>query len=572
MPYPNFHSCRLADPDRFGEIRRENGAATVDGKSVDHLYGIDGESSELQAIRYPADEWTAEQARSHCTGHDNLEFEAATGRNNTMSTTTNSKQLRRETEDGTDWIVAPVVAQREGVYTYPDGDGGARHEFVPGEELSANADAWNDTPLVLEHPEGPDGRPVSVNHPNADTTEIGEFRNAHPNSDGDALAGEVWFRENEVGTHGGSLQRYIDDLEAQGAGEVSTGYMAGQIETAEGTYDGRRYNFVQRNLQPDHLAVLPGEQTGDCAVADGCGIGVVANHADDTAFRANRALDDGEADVPSQDGGAYAQLGRRVADAIGLGDILAGGRVNAGGESVSDDGAESSGGESAPPSADEDTTKETPMSLDDEEKIDRLVENHAFTREHLEGLGGTECLTRIHEEFAEGDPDGGGDGGSDGGDGDGGDGGDGDGTPSSSADGGSSGADDDDPDEDPNMSEEDLTPDAIREIVQAELDAQTDQVVDAVEQARANERHVELVANSDEYPLDAEDLADMDAAAVEKLADEVDADMTTDTDPRRANYAGTPTGASFDASEASNTTDVPAAGYDTYRENTEGDD
>ncbi len=54
MPYPNEHACRLNDPGKYLKMRRENNAAKVDGKFVDHIYGILATNkSELQAVRYP---------------------------------------------------------------------------------------------------------------------------------------------------------------------------------------------------------------------------------------------------------------------------------------------------------------------------------------------------------------------------------------------------------------------------------------------------------------------------------------------------------------------------------------
>lgn len=79
-PFENEHSCRLMEPGQFDEFRRENGAAEVDGKSVDFIFGVfeDEDDSELQAIRYPLDEgWSEDAARAHCEEQDSIMFEPA---------------------------------------------------------------------------------------------------------------------------------------------------------------------------------------------------------------------------------------------------------------------------------------------------------------------------------------------------------------------------------------------------------------------------------------------------------------------------------------------------------------
>ena len=84
MPYPHEHACRLRDPDEFapGSFRsmtRTNGSKryrVVMGK-LRAKKGPDDPMVE-QTYRYPADAWTAEEARSHCGTHGGRLFEPAT--------------------------------------------------------------------------------------------------------------------------------------------------------------------------------------------------------------------------------------------------------------------------------------------------------------------------------------------------------------------------------------------------------------------------------------------------------------------------------------------------------------
>jgi HK97 family phage prohead protease len=75
-PYPNEHACRLNDPGKYDRLRRRNGDREHDGKKIDVIYGIKDGKSEVQALRYPKEEWTAAAAKAHCKDQDGS-FEAA---------------------------------------------------------------------------------------------------------------------------------------------------------------------------------------------------------------------------------------------------------------------------------------------------------------------------------------------------------------------------------------------------------------------------------------------------------------------------------------------------------------
>jgi hypothetical protein len=77
-PYPNEHACRLVDPAMCDKFRRDNGAQEHNGKKYDVIFGEmkDDKKWVEQAFRYPKDDWTASEAKTHCTDHDGS-FEAA---------------------------------------------------------------------------------------------------------------------------------------------------------------------------------------------------------------------------------------------------------------------------------------------------------------------------------------------------------------------------------------------------------------------------------------------------------------------------------------------------------------
>jgi hypothetical protein len=77
-PYKNEHACRINDPDKYSEIRRENGDREHDGKKYDVIYGKTEDGDwEDQSYRYPNDVWTEDQAKQHCADHNGIEFEPA---------------------------------------------------------------------------------------------------------------------------------------------------------------------------------------------------------------------------------------------------------------------------------------------------------------------------------------------------------------------------------------------------------------------------------------------------------------------------------------------------------------
>ena len=79
-PYPNYHACRILEPDAFDRFRTSS-ETIEDGKAIEILFGRHAESGEwsLTSYRMPAEEWTETEARSFCRAHDGILFEPATG-------------------------------------------------------------------------------------------------------------------------------------------------------------------------------------------------------------------------------------------------------------------------------------------------------------------------------------------------------------------------------------------------------------------------------------------------------------------------------------------------------------
>lgn len=74
MPMPSEHSARIKDPGQYDEFRRENDKF---GEGIHAIWGIKGQGedrkSELQAIRFDAKKFSAEEAKKWLKEH-NIEF------------------------------------------------------------------------------------------------------------------------------------------------------------------------------------------------------------------------------------------------------------------------------------------------------------------------------------------------------------------------------------------------------------------------------------------------------------------------------------------------------------------
>lgn len=130
-PYPNEHAARITDPAKYDEFARDENAG---GPGIDFIYGIVDGNSEIQAIRFDADRFTAAEAREWLAEHEfePIEFEEATGEresdmendekrhvvaveeNDSTVTITLAKEMHDEAvEDvSSDQVVEEVAAER----------------------------------------------------------------------------------------------------------------------------------------------------------------------------------------------------------------------------------------------------------------------------------------------------------------------------------------------------------------------------------------------------------------------------------------------------------------------------
>lgn len=177
-----------------------------------------------------------------------------------LTFTLNSIESRREMHANSEYLIAPVVAVREKVLN---------GWFLPYEEIAAfNGVDWEGRPLPVDHPKR-EGVPVTANLPSVmEADVIGRFHNVYVDATDRALKGEFWIEINRANAHAEG-PAIIERIETNKTLEVSTAYFC-DIEQTEGEFNGEPYYGIQRNLRPDHLALLP-NSIGACSWQDGCG-------------------------------------------------------------------------------------------------------------------------------------------------------------------------------------------------------------------------------------------------------------------------------------------------------------
>lgn len=177
----------------------------------------------------------------------------------TLRSTIATNALREERIGRRAYLVAPVVAVVAGVLN------GA---LLPVEEVDKLPDAWNGRPLVNDHPHNEDGY-MSANAPGVlEGAWLGQVFGAYVEDD--RLKGEAWFDlEMAESVPGGSA--ILNRLRRGEIVETSTAYWC-RIESTEGEFNGKPYSGIQRDIVPDHLAILP-NAVGACSIKDGCGVG-----------------------------------------------------------------------------------------------------------------------------------------------------------------------------------------------------------------------------------------------------------------------------------------------------------
>jgi hypothetical protein len=170
-------------------------------------------------------------------------------------------KARRAVRNGRGYLVCGATLITEGVLNGSRGPG-----LYLAEELARHPAAWDDLPVVVQHPVV-NGAQVSGRRPDVlDKHKVG--RN-YETAFSDRLVANLWFDEEAVRRVEPAL---LGRLERGEKVELSTGLNLRHEPAPEGaTHNGQPYSWVARDLRPDHVAILP-DREGACSVKDGCGV------------------------------------------------------------------------------------------------------------------------------------------------------------------------------------------------------------------------------------------------------------------------------------------------------------
>lgn len=174
--------------------------------------------------------------------------------------TINKSLVRDEEMDGEEYLVAPVVLITQGVHN---------GILYLNEDLKKFPAAWNGAPLVVNHPQDPEGNYISANSPNMAINHVGRvfevLYSEDENGEG-RLKGELWVNKARCAD---ISPECLERLENEEPLEVSTGLWT-EDEIVEGKWNTESYAAIAHNHRPDHLALLP-QDVGACSWEDGAG-------------------------------------------------------------------------------------------------------------------------------------------------------------------------------------------------------------------------------------------------------------------------------------------------------------
>jgi hypothetical protein len=172
-----------------------------------------------------------------------------------------TSEIKMRQFNGIDHIVAPVVMLKVGVI-WPSNS--PMPELVTLESFARSPGAWNNEPVLWDHPPESAGLPGIM-----EQMAFGRVFNAHVEED--RLMAEAWLDPQRAMQLGGHAQRSVERILAGEMQEVSVGAFVEYLMKS-GVFNGKEYGRVWARAFPDHLALLPETDTGACSNEMGCGI------------------------------------------------------------------------------------------------------------------------------------------------------------------------------------------------------------------------------------------------------------------------------------------------------------
>lgn len=271
MPYPNEHAARIVDP---GAFQRESFRRKKLTSGVDAIFAKrkGGTKMEIQAYRFAKEKFTPSEAKEWLKKHnisqtmfevakDEIDEEDGCGGkrkkkfdysdNNNDRTTVKVKRFDvgeitslQETDEGFMRGLARVT--RTGVFYYRNADGTSRRELRHPDDVF-NLDSLNTMKMIPITNLHPENRLVTVD--TAKQLSIG-------------YTGESFIPDGKYVL----MPVVITDREGveaikNGREELSLGYEV-ELDEMPGVYDGVEYDFRQRNIKYNHLAIVDRGRAG----------------------------------------------------------------------------------------------------------------------------------------------------------------------------------------------------------------------------------------------------------------------------------------------------------------------
>ena len=167
-----------------------------------------------------------------------------------MATRTDRQTLDELTLEPNGWLRASAALTRTGVFAYRNEDGSIRRELRPPQEVfrSDLLPLYSGLPLTVGHPAEPlDATTTRV-------TQVGSVTGT-PVRESDLLVAELLITD-------------ITAIEAiqRGTQQISVGYDC-TLDPTPGIWFGIPYDLVQRNITPNHIALVDRGRAGpECAI------------------------------------------------------------------------------------------------------------------------------------------------------------------------------------------------------------------------------------------------------------------------------------------------------------------
>lgn len=169
----------------------------------------------------------------------------------------------KKTPEG--YLKGRAIVTNTGVFVYSDGNGGVVRELRPPEEVF-NPDSLESLKM----------KPVTNDHPSVlvDSSNIGELQVGHLGDNPSSTTQFNWAPKMEDVTDGYHLaidmvitkDEAIKDIEMNKKRALSCGYTCDLEKAEEGAnWCGMDYDYIQRNIRYNHVAVVDRARAGDAA-------------------------------------------------------------------------------------------------------------------------------------------------------------------------------------------------------------------------------------------------------------------------------------------------------------------